>query len=401
EALRGTINIAVDKMNLNDWMGTEESPASAPATPASAASSEPFLVPANLNLTLNAKAGKVQYDKVDYNNINGTLLLADQTVKLQDVKTEALDGTIAFNGSYSTRDSKKDPAIALNYDIKNVDVQKAFLAFNTVQKIMPIAQFLAGKLTSQLSMTGTLNGDMMPDFNSLTGKGNLLLLEGVLKKFAPLEKLANTLQIEELKSVSLKDIKNSIEFANGKVLVKPFTFKIKDIEMQIGGTHGFDQSIDYVVAMKVPRKYLGTQGNNLVNGLATQATSKGIPVKLGDMIDLNVKMGGSMTNPSIKTDLKQVAGDAVQELKQQAVDFAQQKIDSTKKTIKDSVNVVKNQVVNDLKDELKNKILGNKDSAQKSGNIDSTKNKAEKTIKNTLKDMFNKKKKPAVDSTKH
>jgi hypothetical protein len=242
---------------------------------------------------------------------------------------------------------------------------------------------------------------MMPDFNSLTGKGNLLLLEGVLKKFAPLEKLANTLQIEELKSVSLKDIKNSIEFANGKVLVKPFTFKIKDIEMQIGGTHGFDQSIDYVVAMKVPRKYLGTQGNNLVNGLATQATSRGIPVKLGDMIDLNVKMGGSMTNPSIKTDLKQVAGDAVQELKQQAVDFAQQKIDSTKKTIKDSVNVVKNQVVNDLKDELKNKILGNKDSAQKSGNIDSTKNKAEKTIKNTLKDMFNKKKKPAVDSTKH
>jgi AsmA-like C-terminal region len=400
EALRGTINVAVDKMNLNDWMGTEESPASAPATPASA-STTPFLVPANLNLILNAKAGKVQYDKVDYNNINGTLLLADQAVKLQDVKTEALDGTIAFSGSYSTKESKKDPAIALSYDIKNVDVQKAFLAFNTVQKIMPVAQFLAGKLTSQLSMTGTLNGDMMPDFNSLTGKGNLLLLEGVLKKFAPLEKLASTLQIEELKSITLKDIKNSIEFANGKVLVKPFNLKIKDIELQIGGTHGFDQSIDYVVAMKVPRKYLGTQGNNLVNGLVTQAASKGIPVKLGDMIDLNVRMGGSLTNPSIKTDLKQVAGDAVQELKQQAVDFAQQKIDSTKKTIKDSVNVVKNQVVNDLKDELKNKILGNKDSTQKSGGIDSTKGKAEKTIKNTLKDLLNKKKKPALDSTKH
>lgn len=398
EPLRGTINVGVDKMNLNDWMGTAESPASAPATASPTAA--PFLVPANLNLTLNAKAGRVTYDKVDYNNINGTLLLADQTVKLQNVRTEALDGTIAFNGSYSTRTNKKTPDISLNYDVKDVDVQKAFLSFNTVQKLMPVAQFLAGKLNSQLSMTGNLNGDMMPDFASLTGKGNLLLLEGVLMKFAPLEKLASTLQIDELKSITLKDIKNSIEFANGKVLVKPFTMKIKDIELQVGGTHGFDQAIDYVIAMKVPRKYLGTQGNNLVNGLVTQATSKGIPVKLGDVIDLNVRMGGSLTNPSIKTDLKQVAGDAVQELKQQAVDFAQQKIDSTKRTIKDSVTAVKNQVVNDVKEDLKNRIFGNKDSAQKTTNIDSTKKKAEQTVKNTLNNLFNKKKKP-VDSTKH
>ncbi len=157
---------------------------------------------------------------------------------------------------------------------------------------MPIGQFLAGKLSSQLTMNGNLNGDMMPDLSSLTGQGNLFLIEGVLKKFAPLEKLASTLQIDELKSITIKDIKNYIEFANGKVLVKPFTIKVKDIEMQIGGMHGFDQSIDYVVAMKVPRKYLGTQGNNLINNLATQASNKGIPVNLGETVNLNVKMGG-------------------------------------------------------------------------------------------------------------
>ena len=129
---------------------------------------------------------------------------------------------------------KKNPSIALSYDVKDLDVQKAFFAFNTVQKLMPIGQFLDGKLNSQLTMIGSLNGDMMPDLSSLSGQGNLLLLEGVLKKFAPLEKLANTLQIDDLKSISIKDIKNYIEFANGKVLVKPFTIKVKDIEMQIG-----------------------------------------------------------------------------------------------------------------------------------------------------------------------
>lgn len=399
EPLKGSLNISVDKMNLNDWMGTTASTPATTTTTESTTNAVPFLVPGNLNLVLNAKAGNVKYDKVDYNNINGSLLLADETVKLQNLQAQALNGSIVLNGSYSTKANKKDPAIAITYDVKDIDIQQAFLSFNTVQKLMPVAQFLAGKLNSQLTMTGNLNGNMMPDLASLTGKGNLLLIEGVLKKFAPLEKLASTLQIDELKSITIKDIKNYIEFANGKVLVKPFTVKVKDIELQIGGMHGIDQSIDYVIGMKLPRKYLGTQGNNLVNGLVTQATSKGIPVKLGETVNLNIKMGGSLTNPSIKTDLKEVAGDAVEDLKQQATDFAQQKIDSAKQTIKDSVNAVKNQVVNDLKEQLKDKVFGNKDSV-KSNNIDTTKKKAEQTIKNTLNNLLNKKKKPATDTTK-
>jgi hypothetical protein len=396
EPLKGTLSVAVDKMNLNDWMGTEPTPSASPAPATNAAASEPFLVPANLDLVLNAKAGSVKYDKVDYKNINGTLLLANETVTLQRLNTEALDGTISFSGSYSTRKNKKDPDISLTYDVQNVDVQKTFTAFNTVQKLMPIGQFLSGKLSSQLNMTGNLNGDMMPDLSSLTGKGNLFLLEGVLRKFAPLEKIASTLQIESLKSITIKNIKNYVEFANGKVLVKPFPLKINDIEMEIGGMHGFDQSIDYIVQMKLPRKYLGTQGNNLVNSLAAQATNKGIPVKLGETINLNIKMGGSITNPSIKTDLKEAAGDAAQDLKQQAAAFAQQKVDSAKQTVKDSLKAVKNQVVEDLKGQVKDKIFGS-DSTRKPVNTDSTKKQAGQTIKNTIDGLF-KKKKPAKDS---
>lgn len=394
QPLTGTLNLAVDKMNLNEWMGTDTT-----TTTASTASSEPFIVPSNIDLTINAKADKVKYDKVDYRNINGALLLSDETVKLQDVKTDALDGTMIFNGSYSTKTNKKDPAINISYDVKDINVQKAFYAFNTIQKLMPIGQFLDGKLHSQLSMTGNLNGNMMPDLSTLSGKGNLLLVEGLLKKFAPLEKLANTLQIDRLKSVTLKDVKQYIEFSNGKVLVKPFDVKINDIEMQIGGLHGFDQTIDYAIQMKVPRKYLGTEGNALVDNLALKASTKGIPVKLGETVSLSIKMAGSFTNPTIKTELKEVAGDAMKEMKQQAVDFAKAKVDTVKQTVKDTLRSVKNQVVTDLKSELKEKIFGAKDSAN-TNNIDTTKKRTEQTIKNTFKNLLNKKKRVASDSTK-
>lgn len=396
EPLKGTLNVTADKMNLNDWMGTDTATTTNNST-ATTSSSEPFIVPSNIDLTINAKAGNLKYDKVDYNNITGTLVMNDETVKLQNIKADALDGNIALNGSYSTKTNKKKPAINMNYDVKGLDIQKTFLAFNTMQQLMPVGKFLAGKLNSQLSMTGALDGDMMPDLSTLTGKGNLLLVEGVLQKFAPLEKLANVLNVNELKSITLTDIKAFIDFANGKVLVKPFTVKVKDIEMQIGGMHGIDQSIDYAIQMKLPRKYLGNDGNKLIDNLASQASNNGIPVKLGETVNLNIKMGGSITNPTIKTDLKEVAGDAIKDMQQQAADFAKAKVDTAKQTIKDSLNVIKNQVAKDLKDEAKNILLGNKDSVKNgTGN---TQKQTEQTIKNTLNNLL-KKKKPVTDTLK-
>jgi hypothetical protein len=391
--LGGTLNLQADQINLNDWMGTDT------ATSTATSSSAPFLVPGQMNITVNATADAVKYDKVTYNNVKGALQVKDETVRLQNVQTQALDGTITFNGSYSTRKQKEKPEVSLDYNIKDVDVQKAFFAYNTMQKLMPVGRFLAGKLSSQFSMTGSLKGDMFPDLASLTGNGNLLLIQGVLSKFQPLEKLANILNIDALKEVPVKDIKSHFEFANGKVLVKPFALKVKGIDMEIGGMHGFDQSLDYIIAMKVPRKYLGANGNALVNNLAAQATAKGIPITLSDFIDLNVKMQGSITNPVIKTDLKQAAGDVTKELKQQATAFIQQKTDSARQTIKDSLTVVKKQVLEDVKGEVAKQLLGTKDSANKPS-VEGTKQKATETLKNTFNGLFKKKKAVADTSGK-
>ncbi len=352
QTLSGSVTANASTIDLNKWMGTAASPTTGTTT---ATAAQPFSVPANMNLTIAASAGKVSYDKVDYTSINGNLLMNEEKVVLQNVKANALDGTVAINGSYSTKLNKQKPDISLAYDIKNVDIQKAFYAYNTMQSLMPIGKYLSGKLHSELSMIGNLNGDMMPLLNSLTGKGNMLLLEGVLAKFAPLEKIANVLDVEKLKSISLKDIKNYIEFSNGKVLVKPFTIKVQDIEMEIGGFHGFDQSIDYGIKMKLPRALMGSKGNTLVNNLFASANAKGLPIKVSDVINLTLKVTGSISNPSVTVNLKEVAGDVIKDLEKQVVDFAKAKADSLKQKAKDSLNIVKAQAEQKVKEKLAEK----------------------------------------------
>lgn len=386
--LSGNLDVKSDRINLNDWIGTPATTVADIVETVSSAVVDPFLVPARIDFTINASASRVSYDRVDYDNVNGALIMNEEKITFKNIKAEALDGKVIINGSYSTLLNKKEPDIGFSYDIKDMDIQKVFNAFNTSQFLMPIGKFLSGKLSSQLSLVGNLKGDMMPKLMSLTGKGNLLLLQGVLKKFAPLEKLATILDIDHLKSIALKEIKNYIEFAKGKVLVKPFTLKIEEIEMLISGFHGFDGSIDYAIKMKLPRKVMGAKGNQLINDLNKKVSNTGLPFKLGETVNLDIKMSGTISNPLIGINLKGMVDDVVKDMEQQAKDFVQNKIDSTKQKVKDSLEEVKKLLEEKLKDKIKDQLFG-KDSTV----ADSTKKKPVTILKNTIKDILHRKKK--------
>lgn len=395
--LDGYLNVKADQINVNDWMGSM--PADSPATTTAAAATPPFAVPANIDFTVNANADKVIYDKLDLQHLSGSMRIADETVKLSNLKADALDGTMIINGSYSTKTDKKKPDIAFTYDVKGLDVQKTFYAFNTVQKLMPIGKFLDGKLTSQMSLTGKLGDNMYPEMNSLSGDGNLLVLEGALKKFEPLNKLAQTLNVDQLKDIAVKDIKAYFSFKNGKVVVNPFHVKLKDIDMEVGGSHGFDQTMDYAMQIKLPRSMMGSQANALVNNLVTQVNSKGVPVKVSDVINLNVKMGGTITNPALKTDMKEALAGTANNLKQQASSFVQAQVDSAKQQLRDTAQAIKKQVVASAASELKKQLTGQKDTAAGAQPAD-TKKKVEEAGKGLFNSLLKKKKTDSSSSSR-
>ena len=392
--LRADLTLNADKVNLNDWMGV-----TADTVTSAGNRSAPFAVPANLDIILATKIDRLIYDKIDIQNLTGSLKVADEAVKLNNVSGNALDGTIKINGSYSTKESKAKPLIAMSYDVAGVDIQKTFYAFNTAQKLMPIGKFLAGKLTSVLSANGKLGDNMSVDMSTISGNGTLFLIEGFLSKFAPLDKIASTLNVKELEQLSMKDVKTFFEFSNGKLLVKPFTVKVKNIEMEIGGLQGFDESINYAINLKLPRALMGTQGNQLVNNLVTAVNSKGVPLSVGDMVNLKLGLAGTIRNPTIKVDLKQSGEKLADQLQQQVKDFAQAKIDSAKNAAKDTLNSVKKQLADAAKEELRKKLFGGKDTVavKDSTPVKNPANKTKESVKGLFDNLLKKKQKDSVN----
>ena len=380
QPLNASIDLKADEFNLREWVRTDHDNSAINSSQIS----QPFVVPDHIDFTINAEADKFHYDNLDLQNLSGKLVISDQTIQLHDVKANGLDGTIAIEGTYSTLESRENPEIALTYDVKGLDIQKTFFAFNTLRKIMPIAKFMAGNLDAHMSLNGRLHDDMTTNLATLQGEGNVLLLAGSLKDFGPLDNLSQSLDIAELKDIPLKDVKADFSFKTGKVVVSPFLVHANDIDMEIGGTHGFDQSLDYNIKLKLPRSQLGNKGVVYVKNVVKQAADKGIPVKLSDAVSMNVKMGGTINNPDVKQDMDALVDNAATDLKKEVDDFVNAKLDSAKQQLQNPKSSTKKPLFVQTADKPKTHVKTKKisGSAHKKPALTRTKKKQKRSRKN-------------------
>ena len=326
QPLNASLDLKTDELNLREWINNRNG--SIPS-----GTNTVFVVPDNIDFTVHAEVTQFHFDNLDLQNLSANLTISDQTVHLLQVKGSGLDGDINLDGTYSTLENKENPYFALNYDVKALDVQKTFFAFNTIRKIMPVAKFISGNINSHMSLNGSLNNDMTTDLRTLYGEGQVELLAGTMKEFGPMDKLSQSLDITGLNDIPMKNVKADFSFRAGKVAVSPFLVQTGNIEMEIGGSHGFDQSVDYGISLKVPRSQLGNKGSNFVKHVVEQAAVKGIPVKLKDAVSMNVQICGAINSPDVKEDMDAVVDHAATDLKKEIDDFVNAKLDSARQLL--------------------------------------------------------------------
>jgi hypothetical protein len=93
---------------------------------------------------------------------------------------------------------------------------------------------------------------------------------------------------------------------------------VNGIKATVAGSNGFDQTIDYSMATQIPRSAFGGAANSALNGLIASANSKGANFSVGDVIPVAIKIGGTVTNPVISTDLNKAGGKIMDDLKASA-----------------------------------------------------------------------------------
>ncbi|QOG02493.1 AsmA-like C-terminal region-containing protein [Flavobacterium sp. MDT1-60] len=295
QELRGNFNMSSNQLAVDDFMTQGE-----PATEKTAAKpTEAMKIPAFLNCTLNAKANTVLYDNLKLKDVSGKLIIKDEKAFLQNFKTSIFGGTIGLTGAVSTKE--KVPTFDMNLGFNQVDIAQTFTQLEMMKKIAPIAGIINGKLNSTIKLNGNLDAnELTPDLKSISGDllGQLLSTTINSKNSTLLNALGSNIKFIDMNKVNLNDIKAALTFDNGKVNVKPFDIKYQDIKITVGGTHGFDQTMNYNLKLDVPAKYLGSEANAFLAKMspADQAKLQNIPI--------NAMITGNFSNPKVSTDMK-------------------------------------------------------------------------------------------------
>ena len=241
-----------------------------------------------------------------------------------------LGGSAKINGSYNTKNTDK-PEIALSYDIQKFDIQKTFTYLNTVQAIAPLAKYLTGSFSTDMTLNSFLNNDLSLDLTMLNGLGKVTIPYATFNELPMFNKISETLKLPAFDKPALNNAWTILKFENGKVNVEPFQIKMKDIVMDIEGSNSFDQSIDYVVKLSVPSDKFGGAAS-LANDFLSKQKIPLLNLSVPQILHFHLNVSGAMTSPNVKI-VKVSAGDSDKGVKEQIKEDLKEQLDQAKQDI--------------------------------------------------------------------
>ena len=365
ETLKGNLNATSTYFSVGDFMAATETenankqPSGETSTDndvASTPETAQLKLPKFLDLTLKFNANKVNYTNFNFKNMSGRLQIKDAAVDISDASTDVFGGSLNLDGLFDTKTAQPNFDFKLGFNL--VDITESFEAVDLLKSLAPITKALTGNMNFDLNFDGNLtqNFDLVKE--SLNGNLKATIVKaGVAPEQSKLLSGLNSnfsgIKLDEL---NLKDITALLSFTNGQIKTKPFSFNIDDIKVNAQGSHGFDNQLDYQLNLNLPAEYLGDDVSNQLSQLAGKSNEN-------FKVDVPVNISGSHTNPVFNIDTKQ------------------------------AISSLKNQIINQQKENLKDKISNEVGNLLGNDKPDSTSTKTEEKVKEVLGGLFGKKKK--------
>jgi len=301
QSLKGTLTVNSNRFNVNEWMVDEvsEKPTSgavaATKAPATATTADGVLqIPKYFDLTLNSNVNQVVYDNLKLNDVKGQVVVNNETVKLNNLNFNTLGGSFATTGSYSSQ-NLQHPTFDMGLNIKNLDFQNAFNAFNSIKTLIPLANNLEGVFSTNFNISGEMGQDMLPVYSTLTGKGIFEVVKAAVNNSPVLQQISSLTQVQALKNFAVQNKDVAAEILNGNFIVKPFDLNVGDIKMTVGGSNNVNGNLEYVTAINMPT---GQVGNALQSKLTSLTGVQNIQGT--DRVTLGLTIGGTVKDPKVK-----------------------------------------------------------------------------------------------------
>lgn len=294
-------------LNLNDFIKKEE-----------ASEKKPFSFPEKLTLYLETRFNEVLYDNLVLEQINGDISLKNERLDMRNYEFISQGGTVY--GDYFFRKEKDHFAFYTQSRLVNINIQDVFESFDNFGQKTVQAENIKGKTSSDIMVSLLFDPYLNAQLKSLKIDADLVVDNGELNNVKALEALSDYVELEELRAIKFKSLRNQLSIKDCTLTIPKFNIASSAINLNVSGNHKFNNELDYHFVI-------------LLNEILGKKVKKPTKNEFGYVEDdglgrtkLFMKMNGTTDNPQFGYDTEELKTHLKTEVEQE------------KKTIKKLLN---------------------------------------------------------------
>lgn len=240
----------------------------------------------SVNLAMNAHSRALEVDRLFAQSMGGEIDAAFTLVRSEE--GFVLDGT---------------------GEMRDIAIDQLFINFDNFGQEVLNARQLDGQLDSKIQLTSRLDRQLRIQLSSLEVQASTTLHETSLRDFAPLEELAEYVDLGQVRKLELPKHEQNWQIADSKVIVEKSLWRSNAIDVEIAGEHGFNNVVDYRFALPVQRLVEKKQGKGEFDDYLVEVQERKQPrafVRVfGQMGKLQVELDKQALGESIEAEWKE------------------------------------------------------------------------------------------------
>ncbi len=292
--LAGDLQLNSNYVNLNELLRLKIDKGEIQENESTEPQKEVFDIPKNINFTFRSNIQKASLDQVAISNIKGLITAKQGELILNGLNMNMLDGELKMTGSYENT-TQNQPLFDFGFDVKEIDIPKAFQSLSGMRNMIPVAGKSTGKLNTNLKLNGRLSEQFNLISSSVVGTGVFSTEDLQINNSPVFDQLKGILKAEKLQNVAVDDFKANFTVQDGNLLLRPFITKIAGQETNVAGSLNAQNLLDMRLDFKIQRDAFGSDIQSILSAIPGNKNITVVPA--------GVVIKGPVGKPDVKMDL--------------------------------------------------------------------------------------------------
>lgn len=322
--LTGAFNVNSNFINVNEFMALkptqkdDKNPKGEAVKAANPKETGVVLLPTNLNVSLTANAQKVAYDQLNIEKLKGTVGIKNGRLTLKQTGFELIGCRVLVDAIYDDV-SPTRAGFDAHLQARNFDVKRAYNEIELFRNLVTAAEKAEGIISIDYKLNGTLDGNMMPIYPSLVGKGTLTLSKVKVRGLKMFSVISNKTGSDGVNDPDLSrvDIKTSIK--NNIIYVERTRMGLALFRLRFEGETSFDGQLNLKMRLGlppfgvigIPFTITGTQDNPKIKIFSKKTDETEGTDYDGKMVIKNKELQKDLEDKSVKNPVNRTKSDTV------------------------------------------------------------------------------------------